>query len=351
MKRSNSLGAVAAACCALFGAGPERASAETTCEFSGGVLSVGVTPGELNGNGGFNRFPNGQIWNGSCFFKFFNTVTNTDRIEFSDASGTGTWVQFDLSGGPLAPGLTDEGDGTSELEIDLDLGFGDTTEDEQVSDFDPVNDRLIIDLQRVQSHEVRLGQQSGRTWLNLNAGEEGNRAPDLDVAVSGLTFFTGIDPRFARIDGEYISLNTYGGDDRIYGNGGPGFSGPSAVPFRARAGGGDNSVTGTAAGDSIGADDGEDVLKGGPGNDGLESNRGNDVLKGGPGNDRMDGGAGKDKLVGGPGKDEMVGKGGRDVFKARDGKRDSIDCGPGKDKVLADRKDRVKRNCEKVKRR
>jgi Ca2+-binding RTX toxin-like protein len=48
---------------------------------------------------------------------------------------------------------------------------------------------------------------------------------------------------------------------------------------------------------------------------------------------------GNDTLIGGPGNDTIY---------ARDGKRDVIDCGTGKDVVYADRYDKVAANCEVV---
>jgi len=64
------------------------------------------------------------------------------------------------------------------------------------------------------------------------------------------------------------------------------------------------------------------------------------VLDGGPGNDRITGGYDADRLHGGPGRDAIV---------AVDGRRDRVDCGPGRDTALVDRIDRV-RNCERVRR-
>jgi hypothetical protein len=50
---------------------------------------------------------------------------------------------------------------------------------------------------------------------------------------------------------------------------------------------------------------------------------------------------GKDRFSGGPGKDRINSKGQR---------RELVRCGPGKDKVIRARRDRVKRDCEKVRR-
>ena len=66
-----------------------------------------------------------------------------------------------------------------------------------------------------------------------------------------------------------------------------------------------------------------------------------ETIKGGRGNDRLSGGGGKDVLLGGPG---------RDLLESRDGFRDRVDCGSGRDRAIVDTLDRVRR-CERVKRR
>jgi uncharacterized repeat protein (TIGR01451 family) len=94
-----------------------------------------------------------------------------------------------------------------------------------------------------------------------------------------------------------------------------------------------------------------DVLRGTPCGDVLSGLGGNDRLLGLAGADRLFGGAGADVLDGGPGADLIDGGAGRDVIFARDRKQDTIRCGAGRDRVTADRSDRVSRNCERVSRR
>jgi hypothetical protein len=96
--------------------------------------------------------------------------------------------------------------------------------------------------------------------------------------------------------------------------------------------GGANRITGTA---------GNDVAYGLGGNDVLLGLAGSDVLYGGLGDDLLDGGSGRDRLYGGPG---------NDTLRARDGQRDVVDCGPGRDVARVDRLDRVSA-CERVIRR
>jgi hypothetical protein len=120
-----------------------------------------------------------------------------------------------------------------------------------------------------------------------------------------------------------------------------------------------DTLRGTDAGDHLVGGDGRDVLRGLDGDDCLEGGNGDDRLDGGQGDDELSGGKGSDRLIGGPGKDTISPGAGRDTvlagtgndtISAADGVRETIDCGPGKDTVRADRRDRLK-HCEKVTRR
>jgi Ca2+-binding RTX toxin-like protein len=100
------------------------------------------------------------------------------------------------------------------------------------------------------------------------------------------------------------------------------------------------TLSGTARADRLVGTARNDLLYGLRGNDVLLGGKGNDVLSGGPGNDVLDGGTGLDRLYGGPG---------NDTLRARDGQRDVVDCGPGRDAATVDRLDRVS-GCEIVRR-
>jgi Ca2+-binding RTX toxin-like protein len=102
--------------------------------------------------------------------------------------------------------------------------------------------------------------------------------------------------------------------------------------------------------DALNGGSGRDRLSGGAGNDTLNGLSGNDSLSGGTGNDRLAGSTGNDKLTGGAGTNSYSGGPGNDTINARNGRAEGIDCGSGRDKVTADRRDRVKRNCERVSR-
>lgn len=79
--------------------------------------------------------------------------------------------------------------------------------------------------------------------------------------------------------------------------------------------------------------------------------RGRDRLLGGVGPDLICGLGGDDLVVGGLGSDRLFGETGNDRFISRDGVFDIVGCGAGRDTVLADRRDRVGRDCERVTRR
>jgi hypothetical protein len=90
-------------------------------------------------------------------------------------------------------------------------------------------------------------------------------------------------------------------------------------------------------------------LSGLAGNDRLRGLAGRDILYGGPGRDLLVGLHGSDRLHGGTGRDVLLGGPGRDTLIARDEARDTVRCGSGRDVVVADRGDRVGRDCELLK--
>jgi arylsulfatase A-like enzyme len=101
-------------------------------------------------------------------------------------------------------------------------------------------------------------------------------------------------------------------------------------------------ISGTQGLDSLCGRAGRDVLRGRGGNDRLWGNRGRDLLVGGSGNDILDPGPSVDRVFGDDGADRLL---------LRDGVADVVSCGPGRDVVFADRRDKVARSCEFVRRR
>lgn len=102
---------------------------------------------------------------------------------------------------------------------------------------------------------------------------------------------------------------------------------------------GDDRLTGTSAAETI---------NGLRGADRIDGRGGRDTLRGGAGDDRVEGGPGADLVVGGTGRDVLSGGPGDDRILSRDGARDRVTCGAGRDRVEADRRDAVSRDCEIV---
>ena len=75
-----------------------------------------------------------------------------------------------------------------------------------------------------------------------------------------------------------------------------------------------------------------------------------DDLRGTPLRDLIDGRGGDDRIVGGGGDDRISGGTGADTIVSKDRYRDTVRCGPGLDRVIADYRDRVARDCERVRR-
>ena len=113
---------------------------------------------------------------------------------------------------------------------------------------------------------------------------------------------------------------------------------------------GADRLVGSRADDRIRGRAGNDILYGRGGDDALFGDAGRDRLFGGPGDDTLLGGAGNDRLNGGAEADILIGGAGNDVIRARDGVRDRISCGPGRDRVIADTDDAVGGDCEVVER-
>lgn len=109
-------------------------------------------------------------------------------------------------------------------------------------------------------------------------------------------------------------------------------------------------------------DGGASVVEARGGNDVITGEGRQETIDGGAGDDRLEGGNGDDTIVGGPGRDTVYGDDtattcvggiencvvfGNDTIDVRDGERDSVDCGPGTDRVTADAVD-VLAGCETV---
>lgn len=190
--------------------------------------------------------------------------------------------------------------------------------------------------------------------------------------------------------------------DGVANDGVPGARGNVLGTEEVVGGEGDDVIVGSTGDDALLGRGGDDLLQGGEGDDVLSGDRGADVLSGGAGRDRvtyasvyvagpvrvaLDDGAGDgepgeddrvgrdveivegsltgadrlaagrapvevrgldgaDLLIGGPGADRLLGGDGPDRISALDGRRDTVVCGRGADRVVADPSD-VLVGCER----
>jgi Ca2+-binding RTX toxin-like protein len=156
-------------------------------------------------------------------------------------------------------------------------------------------------------------------------------------------------------------LFALGGKDNLVGAEGKDWvlGGDERRPF-----GGDKTLIGGPGNDGVNGGVGSDIVLGGAGNDYLIGDNGSDrLVMGGEGKDIVSGSLGSDNVVGGSGtdlvadgpfddtsKDTLSGGAGDDVFQLDNlpKTKDIVSCGEGFDWVLADRKDVVAPDCERV---
>ncbi len=234
--------AVGIACVAMLAVvAPAHAS---SCIQNGNAVVVAM-PGSLD-SVDLHRV-GGAIYNGGqpCGGA---TVYNTDLITVNDTTSGNDGddvVGIDLSGGPLAPGITNEGPGgVSEIEMWLFLDHG--TNSVWLTGSDGADN----------IHAGVFPQGAGNArGINLNAGAEQGKVPDVDVAY----YEAGpVNP----LTSEPITFKGGEGNDTFDASGGGGFSGISFQPVTLLGGNGDDHLVGGAGSDTLYADAGNDVLDG-----------------------------------------------------------------------------------------
>lgn len=171
------------------------------------------------------------------------TVSNVDTIIVNSDEE----VAFDVRNGRLAPGFTDEGDGSSEIEAEL-------------------NFARKGGLRVFGSHRkdlIAIGDQvNGRHGVNLNPREAGR---DADIFVVG-----GFNA---------ISVIGRRGNDRIKATGGPEFAAPVKARVTVSGGPGRDRLTGSNQNDLIGGGKAPDVIRPKGGRDRIRSQGARDLLR------------------------------------------------------------------------
>jgi Ca2+-binding RTX toxin-like protein len=289
-----------------------HARARTTCSYAGppaNVLTVTVPryplAGEI-GRRGTEITVNEHGQRPRACAGGTPTVLNTDTIKVR-LRGPAAFVR--LGGGPFAPGATAETSGASEIEVEISSKGG-----------------FVEVIGTPGADAFRWGPAGDHLGLNLNPRAAGDT--DLDVTLEGG------DPLLRE---SFLVAAGAGGNDSIDGYQGHlirgglfsrGGRGRDFLQIPAGAGG---------------------ILEGGPGADTLLGANGVDMLDGGGGNDLIEGRGESDEVRGGLGRDRIFGGTGGDSISAVDRRRDVIRCGRGRDRVKADRRDRLP-GCERVRR-
>jgi hypothetical protein len=108
-----------------------------------------------------------------------------------------------------------------------------------------------------------------------------------------------------------------------------------------------NDIPGCPKGGLLLGTDNRDFLYGKDGDDVIRGLGARDELSGGSGNDKIYGGDGNEILGGDPGNDVIYGGDGNDSLWSKDGQRDKVYGGKGKDMCTFDKLDYVDSSCEK----
>jgi Ca2+-binding RTX toxin-like protein len=223
------------------------------------------------------------------------TVTNVDSIRVVIAGAELPFL-VDLAGRPFGPGVTPEPGGGSEIEIAIFAGgYGSV-----LVRGGPGPNRFSL---------MPVGEE-GQSGINLNPMADGTRdvdvtaGPDVSVGIMG--------------GGGSDSLSTLADDRAFFG------------PAIAIGGPGNDRLTVAGFGAALGGR-GRDVMR----VVGGKSQRFGGLLLGFGGRDVLLGAAARDLLFGGSGHDELRAGAGRDYVLARDGRRDRVTCGPGKDRLVS----------------
>jgi hypothetical protein len=184
------------------------------------------------------------------------TVDSTDTVRVTGASG-GQQLAIRVSGGPFAPGFTEENGGSDEIEFAVNLRGG--------SD-------LMLLYDSSSADRFRFGVKNSVRRINLNAGE--GDGVDADVR--------------AKNTEEFVVAGSQG-NDFMSGAGGKGTGSEPTYRLNMSDGDGDDKLVGGSASDTLIDNEGtgySDVLKG-SGRDGLNAQDGDtlDSLNGGDGTD------------------------------------------------------------------
>lgn len=322
-----------------------------TCLFVPPAVTVDVAAGETAtiGRTGVDITLDGAACGGA-------TVANTDTITIT-TTGVPAEIVIDLTGGPLAPGLSPEADG-SEIEITINVSSGTPTlrilgstgvdrivagasginlnSDETTADVDVTitgTPGLVIDggdgddilslageagtgtgrqgsLLGQAGNDRLLGGMAGSTFDGGLGTDEvdytgATQLASANLATGTVTHQGGGTDTLAGIE----NLTGSPGEDRIVGNASDnvidGGDGIDTIDFSAASAINVDLRVGSAVGEGTDSLSSIENVIGSPFEDHIVGGGGGNRLDGGPGDDKIDGGGGDDALIGGEGSDTV----------------------------------------------
>ena len=207
-----------------------------------------------------------------------------------------------------------------------------------------VSTASIIDLDGIDPVDVVFTFQwqvlIGTTWTNIVGETNGLFVPQQAQVGSQLRVAVTYTDDLGTTETVFSAATGIVGDEIIAGGGANTINGTAGDDF-ILAGGGADTVNGLGGSDEIHGEGGTDILRGGEGNDlifgeagadQIFGENGNDTLDGGAAADIIDGGEGNDTITGGLGNDTLLGGNGNDVFNYTIGDgADARDGGAGTD--------------------
>ncbi|MEK6326749.1 MAG: hypothetical protein AABM66_04375 [Actinomycetota bacterium] len=232
--------------------------AGVTCRFDNAEHRLTVTFHNDDANGGIVRDGDdlvvGDVFGPlGCAGAQNPTRFNTERVRVRARAASVDDLDFELGRGPFAPGFSDEGDGSSEIEFVVSFPAGSAS-------------RVPISGRR-GPNRIFLGRLAHGQGANLNAAES---LDDPDVTLRG---------------GKFL-VSGFRGADVVSARGGNGFIGPYRRPVFAFGARGDDRLIGGPKRDYLIGGRGHDMMKGGRGGDFLGARDGTrDVVRCGRGSD------------------------------------------------------------------
>lgn len=317
-----------------------------------------------------------------------DTLYGGDATDTIDGAGGDDRIRggrsADILNGGTGTDIIDYGERTAPVSVVLTApGLGGNADDgagDGLTGFESIAGGAGNDVLSAGPAPATLSGNGGADTLTGGPGDDvldGGSGPD---SIDGRVGADAVDYS-DRTDPLAITLGGGGQDDGGASDGLPGARDALTSVEVVKAGAGDDVLVGSDAAERLTGGAGDDVLDGGAGADAIDGGAGRDLvtfagradpigaslaagtgsdgdtltgiedlrggsagdaLTGGDGPNRIEGGAGNDTITGNGAPDELFGGSGGDTMRARDGVRDTVDCGAQIDTIDVDETDLLK---------